>query len=497
MNDLHAYGMINGVFLSAAMYVLFFALLCFFQEKQKRISYPFFLIFIAAISYMLVNIFSQTIYSEIAYVYPKWLTIIAKNSLPMATFISTMVLLKNLSIKTYDAYALVDRNKPLIYFIFSLIFTSQMGLFIITNYKTAYFFSLLSVIPVLITAIILFSKSLQQRLSYYFILVFFCLLIMITFQIWVQLSSDQVLWSSQLFLMVHVVFSIILLVLSFLSIRFGYHEASRFFEIFDLDKQQLVNSLYQAIKEEQFFLVFQPKINILENKIVGVESLIRWQHPKKGIIFPVDFIPVAEKTNMINQICQWSIDNAVQQVKLFIDKGYYVPVSINFSVKSLNPDLVTFLQETIDKYQVPAEMIIIEITEKLLVNPKYYQEKALRMLRHMDIKLSLDDYGTGVSSLSFINKMGLHEIKIDKSFIHNIDKSKDNWIIVKSTIQMSKGLKLVAVAEGVENMLSLGILKDLGCDVAQGNSIAKPMRSSTMIDWAMARKEMLLPYRSK
>ena len=239
----------------------------------------------------------------------------------------------------------------------------------------------------------------------------------------------------------------------------------------------LKNDLRGAIDRHELFLYYQPKINILDNKIVGAEALLRWRHPIRGMVPPNEFIPVAEQSGLIFGIGQWVISEAIKQTKKWQDK--LLPnfgMAINLSVKQFqNRELVDFINTEITKLSVAASTIELEITESLLMEESQQEHEILQELSNKGFKISMDDFGTGYSSLSYLKRFTIDVLKIDRSFICDVMSNPDDAEIVKAIIVMAHALKLTVVAEGVENKEQLGFLKQLHCDQTQGFLVSKPI----------------------
>lgn len=285
----------------------------------------------------------------------------------------------------------------------------------------------------------------------------------------------------------HVLVSCSVLYFCFASFRYGFKELTDFFNLQALDNYNVVRDLPKAISKEQFFVEYQPQVNLVSGKAVGAEILIRWQHPTKGRIPPVAFIPLAESMEMIDYVTQWLIKKAVAQAKTLQEHNTPLPIAINFSPLNFNLRMVQFLTNTLQAYNLPAKYITVEMTENLLLKTDEEVEASLKQLETIGIAVSIDDYGTGYSSLSYLQKMSIDELKLDRSFIHGIEKNTDNYEVVRSTLSMAKNLSLKVVAEGVEDESTQDLLKAMGCHMVQGYGIAKPMSSDALIKWVTKR----------
>ncbi|MDQ6709539.1 MAG: EAL domain-containing protein, partial [Candidatus Dormibacteraeota bacterium] len=232
------------------------------------------------------------------------------------------------------------------------------------------------------------------------------------------------------------------------------------------------------------FLAYQPKIDLKRGRISGVEALIRWQHPTRGLIQPDDFIPLAEHTGLIKELTLWVLNAALQQSQAWARDGVELGIAVNLSVRNLLdlelPDQVALL---LQKWDVPASRLELEITETTLMEDPVRASAVIGRLNDLGLRLSIDDFGTGYSSLVFLKQLPVQEIKIDKSFVINMLADKGDSAIVRSIIDLAKNLGLDVVAEGVEN---LGIMQELtrqGCTTAQGFFISRPVSAESLGEW--------------
>jgi len=236
-------------------------------------------------------------------------------------------------------------------------------------------------------------------------------------------------------------------------------------------------SLRKAIKEKEFVLYYQPIYSIKSKKLSRLEALIRWQHPQRGLILPGEFIPLAEETGLIVDIGKTVFDMVCKRISLWQKKGIHiVETAINFSAMQFEQKgLVKFLKENIDEKGVDPSSLNIEITENVAIHDLKKCVRLMNEIKDIGIRFSLDDFGTGFSSLSFLNAIPVNYLKIDKSLIKFLSKNKKNKAITKSIITMSHDLGFTVIAEGVETKTQLDILRKYGCDEAQGYLLNRPM----------------------
>ena len=228
--------------------------------------------------------------------------------------------------------------------------------------------------------------------------------------------------------------------------------------------------LRKALDKKQFEVYFQPQVNINSGEVVGMEALVRWQHPEKGLIYPDEFITLAEETGLIIDIGNWVLDTACAELSKWYRKGYdYIKLGANFSPYQVeHVNFVPNVLMTLRKHGLPGECLEIEITESTIMKDLEIIVKKLRELSCYGIKIAIDDFGTGYSSLSYLQKFPINTLKIDRCFVNEIKRGDSNRCIVDAIIYMGKGLGLNLIAEGVETKSQLEYLKDLGCSQVQG-----------------------------
>ncbi|UTV99128.1 ammonium transporter [Marinomonas rhizomae] len=232
-----------------------------------------------------------------------------------------------------------------------------------------------------------------------------------------------------------------------------------------------------ALASKQFSLVFQPKVLMEKNNILGLEALIRWNHPSKGLISPADFIPIAEESNLIIKIDEWVIDQVLQQQKVWREQGLHiVPIAVNLSGRHLVSDsLVSYISQQLKAYDMEGRLLEIEITEGVLLQDIQRCIEVMAELKALNIKISIDDFGTGYSSLSYLKRLPLDILKLDQSFVEECDRHIEDAKICETIIHLARSLDLRIVAEGVETAPQAEMLKSLGCEVFQGYYFHKPM----------------------
>ncbi len=240
---------------------------------------------------------------------------------------------------------------------------------------------------------------------------------------------------------------------------------------------ELESGMRTAIENNEFFLNYQPRVSINDPSKREFEALIRWQHPTRGLIGPMEFIPIAEETGFIQDIGEWILDQACQQIRFWRDNGMpNVLVSINISSIQINyGSPVLSIKNMLSKHDISSRHLEIEITESSLIENEAVAINLLTHLRNLGVAIALDDFGTGYSSLSYLKRFPIDTLKIDRTFIQDIEKDQESLKILKSIINLAHDLKLKIVAEGVETREQLDSLIELNCETIQGFYLAKPM----------------------
>lgn len=248
------------------------------------------------------------------------------------------------------------------------------------------------------------------------------------------------------------------------------------------ERMTLENSLRKALEKEEFNLYYQPQVNLTTGEIVGMEALLRWEHPDMGIVSPAQFIPMAEETGLIVPIGEWVMRTACEQNKQWQNLGYKpMIIAVNLSARQFNEqDLVSMISGILKSTGLESKWLDVEITESIIMQNLEATIGTLRDLHHLGIQISIDDFGTGYSSLSYLKKFPVHALKIDQSFIREITTDPDDAAITSAVIAMGHSLKLNVIAEGVETMEQLQMLRALNCDRMQGYLFSKPVPAQTI-----------------
>jgi diguanylate cyclase len=249
----------------------------------------------------------------------------------------------------------------------------------------------------------------------------------------------------------------------------------------------LMSEMLTAMTEGGLELHYQPKYCLTESHVCGFEALIRWNHPVRGRIFPDHFIPIAEETGHIRQLTEWVVSRAIEDQQMLKANGFDLPISVNISGRQLNED--SFALWALGKVKSSGARLCFEITETAVINDP---EKALRIInlfRNSGIGISIDDYGAGLSSLSYLKQIPANELKIDKSFILSMTNGHSDQLMIQSTIDLAHAMGMSVVAEGVETEHAMALLKVMGADSAQGYFISKPQPIEAMLDFLRVEDE--------
>jgi diguanylate cyclase len=233
-------------------------------------------------------------------------------------------------------------------------------------------------------------------------------------------------------------------------------------------------------------LHYQPKIDSRSGRVRGVEALLRWHHPERGMVSPTVFIPIAERFGLIGVLGQWVTNEACRQLRIWDDLGLRMHVAINLSVHQLRQsDLVERVQATLSRHDIAAQRVTFEVTESAAMEDPQASLRVFERLSQLGVSLSIDDFGTGYSSLSYLRRLPARQLKIDRSFVQDVDSQSDARAIVRAVIKLAHALGLKVVAEGVETVAQQDMLKRMGCDQLQGFLFAKPMPARHLQLWVM------------
>jgi EAL domain-containing protein (putative c-di-GMP-specific phosphodiesterase class I) len=250
------------------------------------------------------------------------------------------------------------------------------------------------------------------------------------------------------------------------------------------ERLQLIGQLKASLSDGTLDLYYQPKVSLSDGSVLGVEAMLRWRHPKRGLIPPDQFIPIAERSGIMPALTERVITMALEQAALWQVTGLHLPVAVNISATDLtNGSLLTVIAAGLTKFAVPPTMLQLEVTERVLAEDTPELAIALAELDALGVNLSLDDFGTGYSSLLRLKSLPVRELKIDRVFVSALNDDLAARGIVRTVIELAHVLNMPAVAEGVETADELECLRTLGCDGAQGWHIAPPMPQESLTTW--------------
>jgi diguanylate cyclase (GGDEF)-like protein len=275
--------------------------------------------------------------------------------------------------------------------------------------------------------------------------------------------------------------------------RSGYefYDEQRHEHRHDAGRLALIGELRRAMDETELVLHYQPKVDLRTGKVKGVEALARWHHPERGMLSPDEFIPLAERSNLLRPMTLYLIDTALRQANAWRSKGLEVSVAVNLSMQNmLDLRLPNDLARLLTSWRLPAGSLELEITESTIMADHRRATTILSRLSKMGVRLSIDDFGTGYSSLAYLQELPVDAIKIDKSFVMEMGTDPGNATIVQSTVDLGHNLGLEVVAEGVETLEAYNHLAKLGCDYAQGYFLSKPLAPDKMSIWLEVFSEM-------
>jgi diguanylate cyclase (GGDEF)-like protein len=256
------------------------------------------------------------------------------------------------------------------------------------------------------------------------------------------------------------------------------------------DRLTLLTELRRAIDRGELVLHYQPKADLRTNEVHGVEALVRWSHPNRGLIRPDEFIPLAQKTGVIVPLTFFVLNEAVRQCRTWQLEGLDLHVSVNLSARNLlDVHLPDTVGELLARWEVSPSLLELEITESTILADPIRAMHVLSRLSGMGVRLAIDDFGTGYSSLAYLKRLPVDELKIDKSFVQGMEEDENDAVIVRSTIDLGRNLGLRVVAEGVETAEAWRQLAALGCDVAQGYYLSRPVPAAELAAWLRAARE--------
>jgi diguanylate cyclase (GGDEF)-like protein len=268
---------------------------------------------------------------------------------------------------------------------------------------------------------------------------------------------------------------------------FAFYDAR--FDLHRAEHLSLLGDLRRAIAGNELRLHYQPKVDLRLGQLIGVEALVRWQHAQRGVVPPGEFVPFAEQTGAIRQVTRWVMEEALRQCGTWYASGLALSVSVNVSTRDLlDRELPQFVDEAIRRHRVPAQLLTVEVTESALVEDPQRAQQTIARLKQHGVRLSIDDYGTGYSSLANIQHLQFDELKVDRRFVTHMVSQEKDAAIVRSTVELGHNLGLVVVAEGVEDGEVIDLLREFGCDLVQGYGVSRPLPWEQLEAWMASCK---------
>jgi diguanylate cyclase (GGDEF)-like protein len=264
----------------------------------------------------------------------------------------------------------------------------------------------------------------------------------------------------------------------------------------DAERRALGGELGRALDAEELVLFYQPKISLSSGRIIGVETLVRWQHPRRGLLPPSEFMAFAERTGLIRRLSHYVLERAIRQCSVWQTAAIDVHVAVNLTMHDLvDAELPKEVATLLAEAGLPPERLELEITESAIMRDPFRVRQALLRLSEMGVRIAIDDFGTGYSSLGYLKRLPVDELKIDRSFVIAMGTNTNDATIVRSTIDLGRNLGLTVVAEGVERAATLEQLKELGCDVAQGYVMGLPAPAEELTGLLFADTPLTRPAR--
>jgi diguanylate cyclase (GGDEF)-like protein len=250
----------------------------------------------------------------------------------------------------------------------------------------------------------------------------------------------------------------------------------------------LMTELRNALGHRQFTLHYQPKTNMADGATIGFEALVRWQHPERGLLYPAHFVPIVEISDMIHPLTAWVIETAVIQCRQWHEQGRAVTMAVNISTRNLlDVGLVQRIQQILERHGLPARYLELELTESSIMADPARSLDVLTRIHALGVSISIDDFGTGYSSLAYLQKLPVDSLKIDRSFVIEMQQSEDARAIVSAIIVLAHTVGLKVTAEGIEDETTMNGLALLGCDVAQGYHVSRPLPAEAATRWLQSR----------
>ena len=483
---IYLYGFVSCFCLASSILVAMTSMLHWFHNQNKQASMMLAVGAVGFFSYCLYNLSFQSLTgSPIAALLPDALKRVLPLASPISLALLTLIILKSTLITSFKAYSFIRDNAWAPTLLYALAAASFMAIVLAPNQRTAELIGHWTFIPYTLTYAVLtyhFFDGARIRWFTAGSLLLICTLIAITG--W-YFNQGLIPWGEPWLLILNLYYTISCFCVSYGVVVYGYSGVVRYQHIRALDKRNIAHKINDALHDDHFHLAYQPKIDLKTGETRSLEALLRWTDPKLGNIPPDEFIPLSEEIGLINRITAWVIERAFADARQLELLGHDISIAINFSLKDTNPQMIDFLESKLAEHQISASKIIIEITERFWI---YNSEEAtanIKRLQDLGFTISLDDFGTGESSLQSFHNIQFSEIKIDQSFVRTISTSSHYQALVLSMIELCQRLQIATVVEGVEDAEALSIVTRYGATYAQGYGIARPMGLKQFLEWSL------------
>ena len=482
------YGFVSCFCLSAALLLAMTSLLHWFQNHNKQASMMLALGAIAFFFYFLYNLSFQSLTgSPIAALLPDALKRVLPLASPISLALLTLIILKSTLITSFKAYSFIRENYWLHTLLYALAASSFVAIVLAPNQRTAELIGHWTFLPFMLTyAVLIYHFYDGSRIRWLSAGLVLLICIVITITGW-RFNHGLIPWSEPWMLILNLYYVITCFSISYGLVVYGYSGVVRYQHIRSLDKRNIAHKINDALHDNHFHLAYQPKINLKTGETHSLEALIKWSDPKLGNIPPEEFIPLSEEIGLINRITCWVIERAFTDIRVLESHGHNISIAINFSFKDINLQMIDFLEQQLEHHQISASKIIIEITERFWIHDSEEANANIKRLQDLGFTISLDDFGTGESSLQSFHNIQFSEIKIDQSFVRTISTSKHYQSLVQSMIELCQRLQIATVVEGVEDEEALRLVTSYGATYAQGYGIARPMELKQFLESGLYR----------
>ncbi len=485
---IYFYGFVSCFCLASALLVAMTSLLHWFHNQNKQASMRLAVGAIGFFFYCLYNLSFQSLTgSPVAALLPDELKRVLPASSPISLALLTLIIIKSTLITSFRAYSFIHDNAWLPNSLYGVAALSLIGIVFAPDQRTAELIGHWTFLPFLLTyAVLIYHFFDDPRIRYFTAgsLTLICTLITITG--W-YFNQGLIPWGEPWLLILNLYYGISCFCVSYGVVVYGYSGAVRYQHIRALDKRNIAHKINDALHDDHFHLAYQPKIDLKTGETRSLEALIRWTDPKLGNIPPDEFIPLSEEIDLINRITQWVVARAFADARQLELLGLNLSIAINFSFININSHMIDFMEAKLSEHQLSGSKIIIEITERFWIYDSEEANANIKRLQDLGFTISLDDFGTGESSLQSFHNIQFSEIKIDQSFVRTISTSKHYQSLVQSMIELCQRLQIATVVEGVEDEEALRLVTSYGATYAQGYGIARPVELKQFLESGLYR----------